>query len=87
LNNFIVVVLDSVGIGEMPDAEKYGDKGSDTLGNMAKKLGGLNLPNLQKFGLGNINPILGVEPAEAPLASYGNLSAKILQPGIGNLAE
>ncbi|MDP2038133.1 MAG: phosphopentomutase [Ignavibacteria bacterium] len=78
MNNFIVVVLDSVGIGEMPDAEKYGDKGSDTLGNMARKLGGLYLPNLQKFGLGNINQILGVEPVETPLASYGKLAEQSL---------
>jgi phosphopentomutase len=78
LNNFIVIVLDSVGIGELPDAEKYGDKGSDTLGNMAKVLGGLNLPNLQKFGLGNINTILGIDPAEFPLASYGKMNEKSL---------
>lgn len=74
VNNFIVIVLDSVGIGELPDAEKYGDNGSDTLGNMARKLGGLNLPNLQKFGLGNINKIQGVEPHKKPLASYGKLA-------------
>lgn len=78
MNNFIVVVLDSVGIGELPDSEKYGDKGSDTLGNMARKLGGLNLPNLQKFGFGNINPILGVEPVQAPLASFGKLAEQSL---------
>ncbi len=78
MNNFIVIVLDSVGIGELPDAEKYGDKGSDTLGNMARKLGGLNLPTLQKFGLGNINSIQGVEPQAKPLASYGKLSAQSL---------
>ncbi|MEW6653958.1 MAG: phosphopentomutase [Bacteroidota bacterium] len=74
MNNFIVIVLDSLGIGELPDADKYGDKGSDTLGNMAKKLGGLNLPNLQKFGLGNINAILGVDTAECPSASFGKLA-------------
>lgn len=78
MNNFIVIVLDSVGIGELPDAEKYGDKGSNTLGNMAKQLGGLDLPNLQKLGLGNINKILGVEPAEKPLASYGKLAEQSL---------
>ncbi|MFA7419798.1 MAG: phosphopentomutase [Melioribacteraceae bacterium] len=74
MNNFIVIVLDGVGIGELPDSEKYGDKGSDTLGNMAVKLGGLSLPNLQKFGLGNINPIEGVELEDAPLASFGKLA-------------
>ncbi|KAF0150876.1 MAG: phosphopentomutase [Ignavibacteria bacterium] len=78
MNNFIVIILDSVGIGELPDAAMYGDKGSDTLGNLAKKVGGLNLPNLQKFGLGNINTILGVEPAEYPLASFGKLAEQSL---------
>jgi len=78
VNNFIVIVLDSVGIGELPDADMYGDKGCNTLGNMAKKLGGLTLPNLQKSGLGNISSILGIEPWEKPLASYGKLAEQSL---------
>ena len=67
----IIIVLDSVGIGEMPDAAAYGDAGSNTLGNLAETCGGLNLPNLQRLGLGNIRPITGVPPAEHPGASYG----------------
>ena len=73
MNNFIIVVLDGVGIGEMPDAKNYSDEGSDTLGNMADKLGGLSLPNLEKLGLGNIKPIPGVKEQKMPLASFGKL--------------
>lgn len=74
MNNFFVIVLDGIGIGELPDAKNYSDQGSNTLGNMANRLGGLNLPNLEKFGLGNINPILGIKAQNQPLASYGKLS-------------
>src|SRR5579871_3980611 len=56
----IWIVLDSVGIGEMPDAAAYGDAGSDTLGNIAR-LRGLKLPNLARLGLGNIKPLAGSE--------------------------
>ncbi len=73
MNNFVIVVLDGVGIGEMPDAENYSDEGSDTLGNMAKRLGGLDLPNLEKLGLGNIKPITGIKEQIVPLASFGKL--------------
>ena len=74
MNNFIIIVLDGVGIGELPDAYKYSDEGSDTLGNIGKVVDGLHLPSLQKFGLGNINPILGIHKEEEPLASFGKLS-------------
>ncbi len=70
----IVLVLDGVGIGEMPDADFYKDSGSDTLGNTAKAVNGLNLPNLQKMGLGNIHPIKGVNPVSSPEASWGKLN-------------
>ena len=66
----IWIVLDSVGIGEMPDAAAYGDAGSDTLGNMAR-VRPLHLPNLCRLGLGNIRPIAGLPPAEAPAGAYG----------------
>ena len=62
----ILIVLDSVGAGEAPDAAAYGDVGSNTLGNIAKAVGGLNLPNLQRLGLGNILPLLGVPPLTEP---------------------
>lgn len=74
MNNFLFIVIDGVGIGELPDASNYMDEGSDTLGNMAKAVGGLKLKNLAKLGLGNIKNIHGVEPAEKPLASYGKMA-------------
>lgn len=67
----ILVVLDSVGIGELPDAKKYGDVGSNTLGNISKKLGGLNLPNLEKLGLGNIDGITEIKKVDSPIGAYG----------------
>ncbi len=74
----ILIILDSVGIGEAPDAAEYGDAGSATLQHIADSVGGLELPTLQKLGLGNIptihhsiTPIRGISPAEMPLASYG----------------
>ncbi len=70
----IVLVLDSVGIGEMPDAAEYGDVGSHTLGNIALAVGGLQLPNLQRLGLGNIEPLTGVPAEKSPDASYGKMA-------------
>lgn len=72
----VLIVLDSVGIGEAPDAGKYNDLGSDTLGHIAHSQGGLNLPNLQRLGLGNIRadqPLLGCPPVTGPQASFGKL--------------
>jgi phosphopentomutase len=73
LRNFITIILDGVGIGELPDAKNYGDEGSNTLGNIAEKLNGISLPTLQKLGLGNIAKIKGVVPAAKPLASFGKM--------------
>jgi len=70
----VLIVLDSCGVGELPDAFKYDDQGSDTLGNTAKRVGGLNLPNLEKLGLGNIEPISGVLPQKNPLACYAKMA-------------
>jgi phosphopentomutase len=69
-------VLDSVGAGELPDAGDYGDKGSNTLGNISRAVGGLHMPNLGRLGLGNIIPIEGVPPAKNPAASYGRMAEK-----------
>lgn len=74
MNNFFVIILDGVGIGELPDAHLYKDDGSNTLSNMANFVGGLSLPNLQKMGLGNIEKILGVDPVDVPLASFGKMN-------------
>ena len=71
ISRITLIVLDSVGAGELPDADVFGDKGSHTLGNMAKATGGLNLPNMKKIGLGNITPILGVDPVTDSEGAYG----------------
>jgi phosphopentomutase len=73
-DRIIIIVLDSVGIGELPDAADYGDAGANTLGNIAKYRGGLELPTLAKLGLGCIAPIEGVSCPDQPLASYGKLA-------------
>ncbi|WP_066294037.1 phosphopentomutase [Bacillus sp. FJAT-29937] len=65
-----VIVMDSVGIGEAPDAEKFGDIGADTLGHIADKMNGLKMPNMAKLGLSNIREIKGIEKADKPLAYY-----------------
>ncbi|MGE5568296.1 MAG: phosphopentomutase [Rhodospirillales bacterium] len=65
-----IIVLDSVGAGEAPDAAAYGDTGSDTLGNIAR-VRPLRLPNFRALGLANIRPIAGLDPVERPTASYG----------------
>ena len=52
MQRVLLIVLDGLGIGELPDAEEYGDEGSNTLRNMADAVGGLNLPNLESLGIG-----------------------------------
>jgi len=74
----IWIVLDSVGVGAMPDAPAYGDTGSDTLGNIAR-IRGLNLPNLCRLGLGNLKRIPQLPTAETPLGSYGRCA--LASPG------
>lgn len=71
----IAIVLDSVGIGEMPDAFEYNDEGSNTLVNTAKAVGGLNLPNLAQMGLGNLDDIPGVPKMKA-IGAYGVMLEK-----------
>lgn len=72
----ILIILDGVGIGELSDADLYNDKGSNTLANIADFVGGLNLPNLQKLGLGNISAIKGVHPEENPIGNFGKAAEK-----------
>ncbi len=69
----VFIVLDSLGVGEAPDAAAYGDAGSNTLGHTAEAVGGLDLPNMQRLGLGNIGPILGVSPAPKPEGCFGKM--------------
>lgn len=72
----ILIVMDSVGIGEMPDAWEYGDKGSNTLGNISRAIGGLNIPNLIDLGIGNIVDLPFIVPAIEPLANYGKVATR-----------
>src|ERR1700680_1750567 len=74
----IWIVLDSVGIGEMPDAAAYGDTGSDTLGNIARRRR-LRVPHLAELGLGNIKPLANIAPANRPIASFGRCA--LASPG------
>lgn len=66
-----LIVLDSVGIGALPDAKSYGDEGSNTLGNIAKAVKGFSLPNLEAMGLGNIDGMVGFDKNNNPSGSYG----------------
>jgi phosphopentomutase len=68
-----IIVLDAVGAGELPDAADYGDEGSNTLGNVARVVGGLDLPNLEAFGLGNVEPLEGCPPQPGAPAVAGRL--------------
>jgi phosphopentomutase len=77
-NRVVWIVLDSVGIGEMPDAAKYGDVGSDTLGNIARQRH-LTLPNLCRLGLANIEPLAGLNPVERPAGAFGKCA--LASPG------
>ena len=70
-NRIILIVLDSVGIGELPDAPAFGDSGSNTVGHIAASLPGFSLPHLQALGLGNIRPEVGLAPSPFPTAAYG----------------
>ncbi|WP_341412596.1 phosphopentomutase [Clostridium aceticum] len=71
MNRVVLFVIDSVGIGALPDAEEFGDVGANTLGNIIKAEGGIHLPNLISLGLGNIDGIIGIDPIESPLGAYG----------------
>jgi phosphopentomutase len=68
-----VIVLDAVGAGALPDADAYGDEGSDTLGNVARTVGGLDLPTLEALGLGNVEPLEGCPPQPGAPAIAGRL--------------
>ncbi len=72
----VVFVLDGVGAGAAPDADVYGDIGSNSLTNTATAVGGLKLPNLETFGFGRITPMLGVEPVDPAMGVFGRLTPK-----------
>jgi len=68
-----VIVLDGVGIGAAPDAADYGDEGTNSIANVAEVLGGIDLPNMEKLGLGNITPIKGVPETDSPEGGFGKM--------------
>jgi len=72
----IIIVLDSAGVGELPDAGRYGDQGSSTIPHTAEAAGGLRVPTLERLGLGRIVPIRGVAPAAAPQGAFGKLAER-----------
>ncbi len=69
----LILILDGVGCGRAPDTPAYGDDGSDTIGNVARAVGGLLLPNLGALGLGNLAEILGVAPNSSPTGAWGTM--------------
>ncbi|MDR5585877.1 phosphopentomutase [Clostridium aquiflavi] len=69
-NRIFTIVIDSLGIGAMPDSIEYGDKGVDTLGHISESVEKFNIPNLEKLGISNLHPIKHVKAAEKPLAHY-----------------
>ena len=77
-NRIFVVVLDSLGVGAMPDSKTYGDVAVDTLGHISEHMKDFKIPNLRKLGLANLHPIKGVAPVEKPLGVYTKLSEKSL---------
>ena len=72
----LLLVCDSWGVGDAPDAEAYGDTGSDTLGNTARAVGGIDAPNLASLGLGHLTPIDGVPPRADAGAAYGRATER-----------
>jgi phosphopentomutase len=76
IKRVIVIVLDGVGAGEAPDAAEYGDVGSNSLGNVARAVGGLNTPNLYELGLGNITSIMGVPANPNARGAFGRFQPK-----------
>nr|WP_105616015.1 phosphopentomutase [Vallitalea okinawensis] len=73
INRVIWVILDSVGMGELPDADQFGDMGSNTIGNTAKAVGGLNIPNMIHLGLGNIDGMKNLDRTDAPKGCFARL--------------
>ena len=76
INRVVILVLDSAGVGELPDAERYGDVGSSTLPHAAHAVGGFRVPRLEALGLGRIAAIEGVRPLPAPQGAFGRLAER-----------
>ena len=76
IDRVILIVMDSVGVGELPDASDFGDQGSHTLGNIIKKMDGLEIPNLVKLGIGNIRDIGIPYYHSSPVGNFGKANEK-----------
>lgn len=76
VNKVIVLVLDGTGVGALPDADRYGDEGSNTLAHLAEAVGGINLPNLERLGLGEIAAVKGLQPTSTPAAAWGKMAER-----------
>lgn len=76
INRVILIVIDSVGIGKMDDAAEYGDGDCNTLCNICEKVGGLNIPNLEKLGIGNIDGTFCLNRNAKPIGCFGRLKEK-----------
>jgi deoxyribose-phosphate aldolase len=74
----VLIVLDSCGCGSAPDAARYGDTGANTLGHIAERLGGLQLPHLESLGLGNVTPMAGLSQVAAPRGGFGRMRERSL---------
>jgi phosphopentomutase len=74
INQVTLIVLDSVGVGDAPDAAAYGDEGSNTIGNIADVLGGLPLPNMAAIGLGHLGNFKGIPSVEQPTGAFARLT-------------
>ena len=72
-NRIFTVVIDSLGVGALPDAESYGDAGTDTLGHIAESMEQFQIPNLQKLGMANLHPLKQVAPVEKPMGYFMKL--------------
>ena len=76
VKRIFIILLDGVGAGEAPDAESYGDVGSNSLGNTARVIGGISLPNMERLGIGHITPMQGVSSTNTPAGAYGKMQPK-----------
>ncbi len=71
-----IIVLDSAGVGYLPDALEFGDVGANTIGNISKECGGLTIPNMERMGLGNLTEVQGVEKIKDTMGAYGKAAEK-----------
>ena len=77
-NRIFVIVMDSLGVGEMADSEKFGDVGVNTLGHISESVDTFTIPNLKKLGIANLCPLKQVEPEEKPVAYFTKMNEKSL---------